>query len=76
MITYICICLSIEQNHYYTHREYDYITPIYNDITYMGNYFLLLGSSTPMCISLDLGHIWPDEVYVDRVYGHTKPSRV
>ena len=29
-----------------------------------------------MCISLDLGHIWPDEVYVDRVYHHTRPSRV
>ena len=29
-----------------------------------------------MCISLDLGRIWPDEVYVDGVYDHTKPSRV
>ena len=26
---------------------------------------------TLMCISLDLGHIWPDEVYVDGVYHHT-----
>ena len=31
---------------------------------------------TPMCISLDLGCIWPDEVYVDEVYDHTKPSKV
>ena len=29
-----------------------------------------------MCISLDLGCIWPDEVYVDGVYHHTRPSRV
>jgi len=29
-----------------------------------------------MCISLDLGRIWPDEVYVDGVYHHTRPSRV
>jgi len=29
-----------------------------------------------MCISLDLGRIWPDEVYVDEVYDHTKPSKV
>ena len=29
-----------------------------------------------MCISLDLGHIWPDEAYVDGVYHHTIPSRV
>ena len=29
-----------------------------------------------MCISLDLGRIWPDEVYVDRVYHHTRPSMV
>jgi len=29
-----------------------------------------------MCISLDLGHIRPDEVYVDEVYDHTKPSKV
>jgi hypothetical protein len=41
-----------------------------------GNYFLLLESSTPMCISLDLGRIWSDEVYVDGGYDHTKPSRV
>ena len=31
---------------------------------------------TPMCISLDLRRIWPDEVYVDGVYHHTRPSRV
>ena len=31
---------------------------------------------TPMCISLDLGRIWPNEVYVDRVYHHTRPSKV
>ena len=31
---------------------------------------------TPMCISLDLGCIWPDEVYVDEVYHHTRPSRI
>ena len=29
-----------------------------------------------MCISLYLGRIWPDEVYVDGVYNHTRPSRV
>jgi len=29
-----------------------------------------------MCISLDLGRIWLDEVYVDEVYDHTKPSKV
>ena len=29
-----------------------------------------------MCISLDLWRIWPDEVYVDRVYHHTRPTRV
>ena len=31
---------------------------------------------TPICISLNLEHIWPNEVYVDRVYHHTRPSRV
>ena len=34
------------------------------------------GVVTLMCISLDLGRIWPDEVYVDGVYHHTRPSRV
>ena len=29
-----------------------------------------------MYISLDLWYIWPNEIYVDRVYDHTKPSRV
>jgi len=29
-----------------------------------------------MCISLDLWRIWPEEVYVDEVYDHTKPSKV
>ena len=29
-----------------------------------------------MCISLDLGRILHDEVYVDGVYHHTRPSRV
>jgi len=29
-----------------------------------------------MCISLDLCRIWPDEVYIDEVYDHTKPSKV
>ena len=29
-----------------------------------------------MCISLNLGRIWPDEVYIDEVYNHTKPSKV
>ena len=38
--------------------------------------FYLQGVITPMCISLDLGRIWPDEVYVDGVYNHTRPSRV
>ena len=40
------------------------------------NYFVLLGVVTPMSISLDLGCIWPDEVYVDEVYDHTRPSRL
>jgi len=31
---------------------------------------------TSMCISLDLGCIWPDEVCIDEVYYHTRPSRV
>jgi len=26
--------------------------------------------------SLDLGCIWPDEVYVDEVYDHTKQSKI
>ena len=34
------------------------------------------GVVTPMCISLDLWRIWSDEVYVDGVYHHTRPSRV
>ena len=38
--------------------------------------FYSQGVVTPMCISLDLGGIWPDEVYVDGVYHHTRPSRV
>ena len=29
-----------------------------------------------MCISLNLGRIWPDEVYVDEVYHHTRPFMV
>jgi len=29
-----------------------------------------------MCISLDLERIWSDEVYVDKVYDYTKPSKV
>jgi hypothetical protein len=29
-----------------------------------------------MCIFLDLECIWPDEVYVDEVYDHTRPSIV
>ena len=38
--------------------------------------FYTQGVVTPMCISLDLERIWPDEVYVDGVYHHTRPSRV
>ena len=38
--------------------------------------FYSQGVVTPMCISLDLRRIWPDEVYVDGVYYHTRPSRV
>jgi hypothetical protein len=34
------------------------------------------GVVTLMCIFLDLGRIWPDEVYTDGVYDHTKPSRI
>jgi len=29
-----------------------------------------------MCISLGLWRIWPDKVYVDEVYDHTKSSKV
>jgi hypothetical protein len=29
-----------------------------------------------MCISLDIRCIWPDEVYIDEVYDHTRPSMV
>ena len=29
-----------------------------------------------MCISLDLGRIWTDKVYIDGVYHHTRPSRI
>jgi hypothetical protein len=29
-----------------------------------------------MCISLDLRCIWPDKVYVDEVYDHTRQPRV
>ena len=36
----------------------------------------LQGVVTPMCISLNLGRTWPDEVYVDGVYHHTRPSRI
>ena len=35
-----------------------------------------MGVVTPMSISLDLGCIWPDEVYVDEVYDHTRLSWV
>ena len=38
--------------------------------------FYYEGVVTPMCISLDLGYIWPDEVYVNGVYHHTRPSMV
>jgi hypothetical protein len=34
------------------------------------------GVVAPTCIYLDLGCIWLDEVYVDRVYDHTRLSRV
>ena len=29
-----------------------------------------------MCVSLDLGRIWADEVYVNEVYDYTKLSKV
>ena len=29
-----------------------------------------------MCISLDLVRIWPNKVYVDGIYHHTRPSRI
>jgi hypothetical protein len=38
--------------------------------------FLHACVATPMCISLDSGYIWPDEVYVDEVYDRTRPSTV
>jgi hypothetical protein len=42
-----------------------------------GNYFLdSQRVVTLRCISLDLGRIWPDEVYADGVYYPTRPSRV
>jgi hypothetical protein len=34
------------------------------------------GVITPMCISLDLGRIWLDKVYVNGVYHRTRPYRV
>ena len=34
------------------------------------------GVVTLMYISLDLGRIWSNEVYVDGVYYHIRPSRV
>ena len=43
---------------------------------YRNNSFLLTVVVTSICISLDLERIWLDEVYVDEVYNHTKPSKV
>ena len=43
---------------------------------YMVNFPYSLEVVTPMCVSLDLRHIWSSEVYVDVVYDHTKSSRV
>jgi len=43
---------------------------------YMEIIFYCYGVVTPMYISLDLGRIWPDEVYVDGVYHHIRPSSV
>ena len=31
---------------------------------------------TPMCISQDLGCIWPDKVYICGACNHIRPSRV
>ena len=42
----------------------------------MVNFPYSLEVVTPMCVSLDLRHIWSSEVYVDVVYDHTKSSRV
>jgi len=46
---------------------------ILNVVQYRSIFFLL---SFGIYISLDLGHIWSDEVYVDEVYDHTKLSKV
>jgi hypothetical protein len=61
------------------HRVRSYI-PSYANIfdiyMYIGNYFYSQGVVTPICISLHLGCIWSNEMYVDRVYGHTIPSKI
>jgi len=49
---------------------------IYIYIYIYDNSFFLPVVVTPMCIPLDLGRIWPNEVYVDEVYDNTKPSKV
>ena len=60
----------------WTHTQYGLLKMGVTTPGSIENYFVLLGVVTPMSISLDLGCIWPDEVYVDEVYDHTRPSRV
>ena len=61
----MCVCVSLSLSLYIYIYIYIYIS-----------FLLPVVIITLMCISLDLGRIWPDEVYVDEVYDHTEPSKV
>jgi hypothetical protein len=37
---------------------------------------MLPGVATLICIHQDLGCMWPDEEYVDEIYGHTASSSI
>jgi len=52
----------------HTHIYIYYISIIYIDV-----FFLHARVITLMYISLDLRCIWPDEVYIDEVYDHSRP---
>jgi len=43
---------------------------------WLTRFFLHARVVTLMSISLDLGCIWPDEMYIDEVNDHTRPCRV
>ena len=51
-------------------------TCLFTSYIYMEIIYYLHGVVTLMCISLDLWRIWTDEVYVDGIYHHTRPSMV